>query len=59
MAPWKSNYELVLTAKIRAAPVPTVLHSPHPIPERKAKVNPPLVEIHHKHTHHMPNNSLL
>jgi hypothetical protein len=35
MAPSKNNYELVLKAKIRAAPIPTVLHSPHPVPEKR------------------------
>jgi hypothetical protein len=34
MAPWKNNYELVLKAKIRAAPFPTVLN-PHPTPSLK------------------------
>jgi hypothetical protein len=34
-AKWKNDYELVSKAKIRAFPVPTVFHSPHPTPETR------------------------
>jgi predicted transcriptional regulator len=38
MAPRKNNYKLVSKAKIRAAPVPTVVHSPHPsLSQKKGK----------------------
>jgi len=36
----EENYELVLKAKIRAAPLPTVLHSPHPTPETRSRYLP-------------------
>jgi hypothetical protein len=39
----KKNYELVSKPKIRAAPVPSVVHSPHPTPETRVRVKPPLV----------------
>jgi hypothetical protein len=35
MAPRKKNYEIVLKAKIGAAPAPTVLLSPYPVHEKR------------------------
>jgi hypothetical protein len=35
MASQKNNYELVLKAKIITAPIPTLPHSPHPVPEKR------------------------